>query len=169
MDHAKDFYLECDASQYAVGAVLLQEGEDNKLFPVAYISKKLTKPQLKWSTTEKEMYAIYYCLSQAEKWVLGNKLNIKTDHKPLIGIFKNKCIPRDPTGKMARYLSFIQKFQFELSYKPGKTNIIADGLSHQNHTLQESQTETINITTCASKARDTNKHNIQKPTESNFK
>ena len=129
IDHNKEFYLECDASQYAVGAVLLQEGEDNKLFPVAYISKKLTKPQLKWSTTEKEMYSIYYCLSQAEKWVLGSKLNIRTDHKPLIGIFQNKCIPKDPTGKMARYLSYIQKFHFELSFKPGKTNIIADDLS----------------------------------------
>ena len=156
LDHSKDFYLECDASQYAVGAVLLQVGEDNKLFPVAYISKKLTKPQLKWSTTEKEMYAIYYCLSQAEKWVLGNKLNIKTDHKPLIGIFKNKCIPRDPTGKMARYLSFIQKFHFEISYKPGNTNIIADGLSRQNQ-IQEN----INVTTRANKSKEPKNNQLQ--------
>src|SRR5437588_8634477 len=53
----KDFILSTDASGYALGAVLEQEGDDGKLHPVGYASKTLTKLEQKYPKTELEYYA----------------------------------------------------------------------------------------------------------------
>jgi hypothetical protein len=52
-DFNKVFELECDASGIGLGVVLLQEGK-----PVAYFSEKLSDASLKYSTSDKELYAL---------------------------------------------------------------------------------------------------------------
>src|SRR5947199_8758436 len=54
----KDFILSTDASGYALGAVLEQEGDDGKLHPVGYTSKTLTKIEQKYLTKELEYYVV---------------------------------------------------------------------------------------------------------------
>ena len=58
-DFDKEFILRTDASDYGIGAVLLQEHEDVK-FPVAYASKKLLKREVNYSVIEKECLAIVW-------------------------------------------------------------------------------------------------------------
>ena len=57
-DWDKDFVLTPDASKWAVGAALQQEGPDGALRPLAFFSRKLSGSQLNWSPREKECYAI---------------------------------------------------------------------------------------------------------------
>ena len=64
-DEEKPFHLETDASQYAVGAVLSQIGEDGKLHPVAYFSQKLSPEEQKYEVFEQEMLAVIKAL---KKW-----------------------------------------------------------------------------------------------------
>src|SRR4051812_23889163 len=72
----KDFILSTDASGYALGAVLEQEGDDGKLHPVGYVSKTLTKVEQKYSTMELECYAVVWelrnftitCTKENLKW-----------------------------------------------------------------------------------------------------
>ena len=66
IDPDKPFVLHTDSSHYAIGEVL-EKVRDEKLVPVAFYSRKLTKSQLNWTPREKETYTIVACL---HKWAV---------------------------------------------------------------------------------------------------
>mgnify|MGYP003461031611 FL=1 len=76
-DHDKTFYVQTDASDRAIGAVLSQV-IDTKEHPIAFRSKKLSETQTRWSTIEKELYAIVYVLEQFRYYLYGRKFVIQT-------------------------------------------------------------------------------------------
>ena len=57
MDPSKPFYLRTDASRYAIGAVL-EQVQNGQRVPVAFFSRKLTTSQRNWTPREQETYAI---------------------------------------------------------------------------------------------------------------
>ena len=78
-DWSLSFELMCDASDYAVGAVLGQKKE--KLFYVIhYASKVLNDAQSNYTTTEKELLAIVYALEKFRAYLIGSKVTIYIDH-----------------------------------------------------------------------------------------
>jgi len=69
----------CDASDYAVGAVLGQRKE--KIFHVIhYASKVLNDAQSNYTTTEKELFVIVYALEKFRSYLIGSKVIVFTDH-----------------------------------------------------------------------------------------
>src|SRR6059058_1914452 len=82
-DFEKDFILSTDASGYALGAVLEQEGNDKKLHPVGYASKTLTKAEQKYSTTELECFAVLWGVEKFHHYLYGRKFKVITDHQAL--------------------------------------------------------------------------------------
>ena len=129
VDHNKQFIVQCDASSSSVGAVILQPDCNNVLKPVLYFSKKLNLAQSKWSATDRELYAIYLTLLYNKKLLWGSNFVIESDHKPLLGLIQKRVPERDILGKLARWLSFIQAFTFQLRYKKGSDNMLADFFS----------------------------------------
>jgi hypothetical protein len=78
-DWSLDFELMCDASDYAVDAVLGQR--KNKIFHVIhYASKVLNDAQINYATTEKELLAIVYALEKFRSYLIGSKIIVFTDH-----------------------------------------------------------------------------------------
>ena len=77
-DYNKPFELFTDASDYQMGAVIMQEGR-----PIAYWSKTLDKAQRSYGTTEKELLSIVLCLKEYRRILYGAKLTVFTDHKNL--------------------------------------------------------------------------------------
>ena len=75
--------IECDASQKGLGAALLQEDK-----PIAYVSRALTDCEEKYAQIEKEALAISFACLKFRDYVYGNRVFVKTDHKPLEIIFK---------------------------------------------------------------------------------
>ena len=69
----------CDASDYAIGAVLGQRKE-NCLHVIYYASRTLTEAQLNYTTTEKEMLAVVFAIDKFHSYILGLKIIIHIDH-----------------------------------------------------------------------------------------
>ena len=70
--------IQCDASEYGLGAALLQ----NRL-PVAYASRALTDTETRWAQIEKELLAIVYAVEKFLQYTYGRPVKVKSDHKPL--------------------------------------------------------------------------------------
>ena len=121
----KEFIIEVDASDKAIGGILSQEQSDGHIKPVGYFSFSLSAQQQKWETFSKEVYALVAAVRQWHVYLYGNKFKVLSDHNPLLTI-RNK---KDPRGKVARWLMELQEYNFDISHIPGKQNQKADFLS----------------------------------------
>jgi len=82
VDEEYPVYLQTDASDYGIGAYLKQVAPHSE-FPIMFISKSLDKTQCRWSTPEKEMYAIWYALQKMDHLLRDIHFHIQTDHENL--------------------------------------------------------------------------------------
>ena len=130
MDNVSPIYLHTDASDYGIGAYLFQL-TDGVEKPTAFISKTLAREQFRWSTPEKEAFAIYYALIQLEYLIRDVHFTIRTDHKNLT------YINTETNPKVKRWKLAIQEFDFSLEHIIGKDNIIADVFSRLCPTVGE--------------------------------
>ncbi|KAF7806156.1 Ty3/gypsy retrotransposon protein [Senna tora] len=119
----QQFVVETDASNSGIGAVLSQQGH-----PIAYFSKKLTSRMTKASTYVRELYAITQAVMKWRHYLLGKKFLIKTDHKSLKELMHQVI----QTPDQQFYLSKLLGFEYEIVYRTGKTNMVADALSRKD-------------------------------------
>ena len=130
------FILQTDASARGIGAVLGQQFEEGEK-PVAFFSKKLNPAQVNYTATEKECLAVVLALKHFEFYLLGNRFILQTDHKALK---KLKTMNND-NPRLQRWSIAVQRFDFDVKYKPGPENTNADGLSRQDFTDPELRKE----------------------------
>ncbi|MGR0202206.1 RNase H-like domain-containing protein, partial [Klebsiella pneumoniae] len=78
-----------DASEYALGAVLSQEGEKGDR-PIAYASRRLTEAETRYSALERELLGIVWAINHFRPYVFGRKFTVHTDHRPLQWVGKMK-------------------------------------------------------------------------------
>ena len=120
--------VEADASNFAIGAILLQPDKDGNLHPVAYHSRKLNSAELNYSTHDKEMLAIIDAFKTWRHYLIGSdQVIIYTDHHSLEYFMQKHTWNR----RQNRWLEFMQAFQFNIKWKKGVTNMKADALSRR--------------------------------------
>nr|GEW53222.1 reverse transcriptase domain-containing protein [Tanacetum cinerariifolium] len=118
------FELMCDASNFAIGAVLGQRQE--KYFrPIHYASKTMTEAESNYTTTEKEMLAVVYAFKKFRSYLIMNKSIMYTDHSALKYLFAKK----DSKARFLRWVLLLQEFTFKLIDTKGVENLAADHLS----------------------------------------
>ncbi|KAJ9536280.1 hypothetical protein OSB04_un000552 [Centaurea solstitialis] len=114
----------CDASDWAVGAVLGQKV--NKIFhPIYYASKILIDAQLNYTTTEKELLAVVFAFDRFRSYLIGTKVTVHTDHSAIKYLF-NKT---DAKPRLIRWVLLLQEFNIEVIDRKGTDNQVADHLS----------------------------------------
>ena len=124
-DFSRQFIVEVDASNYAIGGVLSQLGSDDQEHPIAYFSTALQKSQQNWSATTKESFALVMAIRHWHVYLAGRPFILKTDHNPLVFL----CSQQDPRGKIGRWINELEEFDYRIQYIPGKDNVKADALS----------------------------------------
>ncbi|XP_074327831.1 uncharacterized protein LOC141665748 [Apium graveolens] len=116
----KMFVLETDASKDGIGAVLIQDNH-----PLAFLSKSLGPRWQKLSVYEKELLAIVTAIQKWEKYLSGAHFIIKTDQKSLKWLLQQRI----STPFQHFWLSKLMGFDYEIQYKGGVDNKVADALS----------------------------------------
>ena len=140
-----DYIIDCDASDYAIGSVLVQRQkvkvplneDDNtwtsedqfrwetKEVAIAYSSRKLSDRERKYACIDREGLCIFHAFKAFYEYVYGRHVTVRTDHAPLQYIMKK----RDPSGRIGRWILYLQKFDLTIIYRPGNKNQNADALS----------------------------------------
>ncbi|CAK1598637.1 unnamed protein product [Parnassius mnemosyne] len=120
-DFTKPFELTCDASNFAISAILSQGPIGNDR-PVAYASRTLNKAEYNYSITEKDCLAILFGTKVFRLYLYGRHFKIITDHRSLKWLFNCK----DPGSELVRWRLKLEEFNYEVEYKKGKINSNAD-------------------------------------------
>ena len=118
------FLIDTDASEYAIGAVLSQVQEGTERV-VAYASRSLTKAERNYCTTRRELLALVFFIKQFRHYLYGSKFVARTDHKALQWLFSIK----EPEGQIARWITQLSEFDFQIKHREGKKHQNADGMS----------------------------------------
>ncbi|KAL5503067.1 hypothetical protein EMCRGX_G009958, partial [Ephydatia muelleri] len=119
--------LSADASSHGLGAVLLQRS-DGEWKPVAYASRSMSDTEKRYAQIEKEALATVWACDKFASYIVGLKVHIETDHKPLVPLLGSKHLDTLPP-RILRFRLRLARFDFTIQHVPGKLLCTADALS----------------------------------------
>ena len=129
-DLNQPFYAMCNASNFGIGAALLQSHSGtNKMNLISANFRLFTQAELRFSTLMRECTPIIYTLTEYVFLILGSKHPTVqfTDHKPIIFIFTQKS---NPNQRVYRFQLILMKFpNLHTIWTAGKNLALPDTLS----------------------------------------
>ncbi|GJR58521.1 reverse transcriptase domain-containing protein [Tanacetum coccineum] len=126
------FEIMCDASDYAVGAVLGQH-KTKHFKPIHYASKTMTDAQAYCTTTEKELLSVVYAFEKFRPYLVLSKTIVYTDHSAL----KYLLAKQDAKPRLLRWILLLQEFDVIIRDKKRAENLAADHLSRLKNPHQD--------------------------------
>jgi hypothetical protein len=137
------YKIECDASDYATGAVLSQK-QNKEWRPIAFFSKALTAAERNYEIHDRELLAIIRALEEWRHYLQGNpnKIEVITDHKNLEYFLTAKKLNR----RQARWSGLLADYDYILKHQAGKTMGKPNALSRQPDHLVRTENDNTNIT-----------------------
>ena len=122
-DFAQPFVVECDASTYGFGAVLLQDKH-----PLAFFSRPVAPRQRALAAYEREMIGLVLAIRHWRPYLWGRQFVVRTDHFSL----KYLLDQRLATIPQHHWVGKLLGFDFHVEYKQGASNVVADALSRRD-------------------------------------
>ena len=131
-DWSKPFDIHTDASDKQLGAVISQNAK-----PIAFFSRRLSKSQRNYTTTEKELLSIVECLKQFRNILFGYEINVYSDHKNLV-----YEATLSESQRVMRWRLLLEEFGPNIIHIAGVDNIVADTLSRlKSNNVEEDEIE----------------------------
>ncbi|XP_052620961.1 uncharacterized protein LOC111893627 [Lactuca sativa] len=118
----EDFVVYSDASYSGLGCVLMQRGKE-----IAYASRQLKSAEVNYIVHDLELAAVVFSLKLWRHYLYGTKCTLYTDHKSLQHIQNQKEL----NMRQRRWVELLADYDCEISYHPGKANVVADALSRK--------------------------------------
>jgi hypothetical protein len=118
-DFKKTFQVKCDASGFAIGAVLSQEYR-----PIAYFSEKLNEAKVKYSTYDKEFYAIIQALKKWRHYLIQKEFVLYSDNHALQFVTQQEKLNQ----RHVKWIEYMQNFAFVIQHISGTANKVVDAL-----------------------------------------
>ena len=118
----KQFIVDVDASDFALGVELSQLDKSGNERPIYYGSRRLEKTERNYSATARETLAAVFGCELFSQYLQGKKFILRTDHNPLVWLRNMKNPKRPYIGWLMR----LEQFNYEIQYRPGKLHINAD-------------------------------------------
>ena len=128
-DFSKEFHVYTDASDYQLGAVIMQENK-----PIAFYSRKLNTAQKNYTTGEQELLSIVETLKEFRNILFGQNVTVHTDHLNLL-------YSKMPSARIVRWRLMLEEFGPKFVHVKGESNVVADTLSRHPNTDPEDTTE----------------------------
>ena len=125
-DHSLPYRIHTDASNFAIGAVLMQD-QGNGFQPVAFESRKLTPAEINYPVHDREMLAIVHAFQVWRCYLDNSHVDVYTDHNTLVHFFKQPNL----NPRQARWSERLAQFDYTLHYVKGVANVVADALSRR--------------------------------------
>jgi hypothetical protein len=122
-DFTKPFVVECNASTYGFGAVLIQEGH-----PIAFFSRPVAPRHRSLAAYKRELIGLVLAVRHWRPYLWGRRFVVKTDHYSL----KYLLDQRLTTIPQHHWVGKLLGFDFTVEYKSGANNTIADALSRRD-------------------------------------
>ena len=144
-DPSLDTIVTTDASAVAIGAVLSQVQADGTERPVAFASRTLSQTERNYAVSEREALA---CIWSCERWhwyLYGRHFTLRTDHSALTTLLAGGSKGHRPM-RLLRWADRLNEYRFNIQYKPGVENVVADLLSRST-TASDSTTQQNAIST----------------------
>ena len=129
VDSDKPLCLTTDASSTAIGAILSQGR------PVAFISKRLTSSQRRWSPAELEGFAVVSACQQFRHYLAGKPFSIFCDQHSFVQALNSSSTKQIKNAKFARWRLELSEFDFTIHHLPGILNTAADALTRGTSTV----------------------------------
>ena len=132
--------LETDASSDGLGAVLLQEGEDGKLHPIAYGSRSLTKAERNYHLGKTKFLSLKWAvMDHFKEYLIYQPFVVWTDNNPLTYLFTTPNL----NAYRHQWVASLANFNFTIEYQCGRNNAAADALSRVNKSLNTHEVKAI--------------------------
>ncbi|GMF37198.1 unnamed protein product [Phytophthora fragariaefolia] len=127
-DQDRPFHVVCDASDFAIGCALMQHDHEGRDRVVYYQSRQLKTAERNYPVHDKELLAMKYAFAKFRVYLLGSRpFVVYTGHAALRTAIKSPHISQ----RTVRWLLFFAEYNFQVEYKPGRLNAVADALSRR--------------------------------------
>lgn len=124
-DPSKPYILQTDASRQSVSAILAQRSDQGLETVISYASRKLLPRETNYSVIEIELLAVIMGVMKFHHLLYGAKIILQSDHRALS--YLTSLLDHSP--RLARWHLILSNYDIEMTYKAGKVNSNADGLS----------------------------------------
>eukprot|EP00918_Siedleckia_nematoides_P084675 GHVU01186068.1.p1 GENE.GHVU01186068.1~~GHVU01186068.1.p1 ORF type:complete len:499 (-),score=31.16 GHVU01186068.1:17-1513(-) len=121
--------LDTDASEVAIGAILQQEDEEGNLFPVIFLSRRLSETESRWPTRDREIFSIVWPITLLRRYLLGREFRVRNDHAPLVSL---RWLLKAEQPKLIRWALLLSEYNFTIEHRKGNQMEHVDYLSRMN-------------------------------------